>query len=96
MSNKTWNQKSGDTKKFTKKELNMLVKKASDKVYKKAKKELNSLAQRKKSNDDDDDGKSVKSLNVVDNQLVADTAKIKKINRRVSDVDAPPAMWMSD
>ena len=87
-SNKTWNRKIVDAKKFMKKELNMLVKKASDKVYKKAKKELNSLAKRKKSNDDDDDDKSVESLNVVDNQLVANKAKIEKINREMNNVDA--------
>ena len=63
--NKTWTRKSADAKKFTKKELNMIVKKASDKAYKKTKKELNSIAKRKKSDDDDDD-KSIESLNVID------------------------------
>ena len=65
----------------------MIVKKASDKAYKKTKKELNSIAKRKKSDDDDDD-KSVESLNVIDNKLVPTNAKIDKINRAMDDVDA--------
>jgi hypothetical protein len=85
--NKTWTRKSAEAKKFTKKEINMIVKKARDKAYKKTKKELNSIAKRKKSDDDDDD-KSVESLNVIDNKLVPTNAKIDKINRAMDDVDA--------
>jgi hypothetical protein len=60
---KTWDKKSSDAKKFTKKELNALVKKASDKAYKKGKKD-SSPAKRKK--DDSDDDKSEASLNNIE------------------------------
>jgi hypothetical protein len=61
---KDWKGKSNDAKKFTKKELNAIVKK---KVTQ-AKKELNAVAKRK-SDDDNDDNDSVSSLHMLENRM---------------------------
>jgi hypothetical protein len=45
--NKTWTKKSDNANKFSKKELNALVKNAIEKAVKKATKELNAVAKRK-------------------------------------------------
>ena len=84
---KSWTKQSSDAKKFTKKELTVIVKKASDKAFKKAKKELNSVAKRKKDDSDDDD-KSVESINVTEIASNDMKAKLDKINRDMADVDA--------
>jgi hypothetical protein len=52
--NKTWIKESDDTIKFSKKELNALVKKASEKAVKKATKELNAVAKHKQGNENND------------------------------------------
>jgi hypothetical protein len=48
---KTWTKKSDNAKKFSKKELNALVKKASKKAVKKATKELTAVSKRKQGDD---------------------------------------------
>ena len=73
-SGKTWTRKSDDAKKFTKKELNALVKK-------KVKKELNTIAKRKKSDDDDDsDDKSASSLHMLENEMRDVDEQLKQFN----------------
>jgi hypothetical protein len=73
--NKTWTRKSNNAKKLSKKELNTLVKKASEKAVKKATKELNAMAKRKRSNDNDN---STSSLHMLEN-------KMKEINKQLKD-----------
>jgi hypothetical protein len=74
--NKTWTKKSDDAKKFSKKELNALVKKASEKAVKKATKELNAVAKRKR--DDDDD--STSSLHMLENEMKDVDDQLKNFN----------------
>jgi hypothetical protein len=62
--NKTWTEKSDDAKKFSKKELNALVKKASEKAVKKATKEMNAVAKHKQSNGKND---STSPLHMLEN-----------------------------
>jgi hypothetical protein len=75
--NKTWTKKSDDAKKFSKKELNAMVKKASKKAVKKATKELNAVAKRKRSNDDDD---STSSLHMLENEMKDVDDQLKNFN----------------
>jgi hypothetical protein len=75
--NKTWTKKSDDAKKFSKKELNALVKKASEKAVKKATKELNVVAKRKRNDDDDD---STSSLHMLENEMKDVDAQLKNFN----------------
>jgi hypothetical protein len=74
--NKTWTKKSDDAKKFSKKELNALVKKANEKAVKKATKELNAVAKRKR--DDDDDLTS--SLHMLENEMKDVDDQLKNFN----------------
>jgi hypothetical protein len=74
--NKTWTKKSNDAKKFSKKELNALVKKASEKAVKKATKELNAVAKRKR--DDNDD--STSSLHMLENEMKDVDDQLKNFN----------------
>jgi hypothetical protein len=82
---KSWVKQSSDAKKFTKKELTVIIKKASEKAFKKAKKELNATSKRKV---DDDDDKSVESINVTEIAATTAQSKIDKIERDMADVDA--------
>jgi hypothetical protein len=74
--NKTWTKKSDDAKKFSKKELNALVKKASEKAVKKATKELNAVAKRKRDNDND----STSSLHMLKNEMKDVDDQLKNFN----------------
>jgi hypothetical protein len=74
--NKTWTKKSNDAKKFCKKELNALVKKASKKAVKKATKELNAVAKRKR----DDDGNLMSSLHMLENEMKDVDDQLKNFN----------------
>jgi hypothetical protein len=76
--NKTWTKKSDDAKKFSKKELNALVKKASEKAVKKATKEMNAVAKRKRDNDNDDD--STSSLHMLENKMKDVDDQLKNFN----------------
>jgi SpoVK/Ycf46/Vps4 family AAA+-type ATPase len=75
--NKTWTKKSDDAKKFSKKELNALVKKASKKAVKKATKELNAVAKRKRSDSDED---STSSLHMLKNKMKDVDEQLKNFN----------------
>jgi hypothetical protein len=86
--NKTWERKSADAKKLSKKELAVIVKKASERAYKKAKRELNSVAKRKKADDDDDDQSSVESVHAIESKEVPTNATIAKLAEDMKDVDA--------
>jgi hypothetical protein len=77
-SGKNWKGKSDDAKKFTKKELNALVKKTAKKVSK----ELNTAAKRK-TNDDDDE--SVKSVNVLESEMKEIDEQLKKFDFAAAD-----------
>lgn len=61
-SNKTWTRKSADAKTVTKKELNALVKKVSQKVATKVKKDLTTAAKRKSEDKSDSDDNSINML----------------------------------
>jgi hypothetical protein len=74
--NQTWTKKSNDAKKFSKKELNALVKKASEKAVKKATKELNAVAKRKR----DDDDNSTSSLHMLENEMKDVDDQLKNFN----------------
>jgi len=76
--NKTWERKSNDAKKFTQKELNTMVKKATKKAVAATKKELNAIAKRKKDDDDDDD--SVASIHMLETKMKDVDAELKKFN----------------
>jgi hypothetical protein len=76
--NKTWTKKSNEDKKFSKKELNALVKKASEKAVKKATKELNAVAKRKRSDNDDNDLTS--SLHMLENEMKDVNDQLKNFN----------------
>jgi hypothetical protein len=75
--NKTWTKKSNDAKKFSKKELNVLVKKASKKAVKKATKELNAVAKHKRDNNYDD---SMSSLHMLENKMKDVDDQLKNFN----------------
>ena len=67
---KTWEKKAGESKKFTKKELNSIVKSASKKAVAKAKKEFTSnKTPAKRKNEEDSDDATVESLNNIETQL---------------------------
>ena len=66
---KTWDKKSADAKKFTQKELNNLVKKASDKVYKKGKKDSSPTKYKKDNLDDDKFEASLNNIKAIKSQM---------------------------
>jgi hypothetical protein len=75
--NNTWTKKSNDTKKFSNKELNTLVKKASEKAVKKATNELNAMAKHKQSDDNDN---STSSLHMLKNKMKDVNDQMKNFN----------------
>jgi hypothetical protein len=74
--NKTWTKKSNNAKKFSKKELNALVKKASKKAVKKVTKELSTVSKCKR----DDDNNSTSSLHMLKNEMKDVDDQLKNIN----------------
>jgi hypothetical protein len=78
---KDWKGKSDYAKKFTTKELNTLVKKASADAVKKVRKELNSVNKRKK----DDDDQSVDSLHMLENKMADVDEQLKAFNFDIED-----------
>ena len=73
---------------FTKKELNAIVKKASNKVIKKAKKELNAVAKRKKDNLDDDRLEaSINNLETLNQQMKNVDKHIQEFILRSTEID---------
>lgn len=77
---KNWKGKSDDAKTFTKKELNAIVKKASNTAIKKVKKELKTPTKRKKS--DDSDNSSVASLNAIELE-----EEMRDVDRQLAEFD---------
>lgn len=67
--NKTWQRKSNDAKTYTKKELNALVRKESQKTIRKVKEKKNEQAKRKKKQSEDSDDSSYNSLNVLEKDM---------------------------
>ena len=86
--NKTWDRKSADAKKLSKKELALIVKKASELAYKKAKRELNSVTKRKKADDDEDEQSSVGSVNAIETKEISPNKTIEQLAADMKDVDA--------
>jgi hypothetical protein len=80
--NKTWTKKSDDAKKFSKEELNALVKKAGKKAVKKVTKELNAVAKRKRDNDDDS---MMSSLHMLKNEMKDVNDQLKNFNFKAVD-----------
>jgi hypothetical protein len=82
--NKTWTKKSDDAKKFTKKELNAIVKKASTNAVKFAKRDMKVVAEakRKKSSKDSDDD-STASVNVVERMEAGDANNMDDVDEQM-------------
>jgi hypothetical protein len=75
--NKTWTEKSNNARKFSKQELNAMVKKASKKAVKKATKELNAVAKCKQDNNNKD---SMSSLHMLKNKMKDVDDQLKNFN----------------
>ena len=84
--NKSWSRKSDDAKKFSKKEISAIAKKAGKKAIRDAKRQLYAMS--KEDSDSDVDSQSSKSSNEDDNNSVhMMEASMAEIDRQLQDFD---------